>query len=122
MNHGKLSILLIAKVMVATLLLLTSCTSSQEEKKEVLPADQFGEILLEIHLAEAKAMDQAFQQDSSQITLKGDYLFIFEEHGIDPEIFFESFDYYSDHPKQLADIYAEIHARLSVMQDSLIHR
>lgn len=108
--------------MVIALLVIAACGGETKTPDDILPRDEFRDVLMDLHLAEAQAMDQSRDKDSTQVQLKADYLFIFGQYGIDKEAFFRSFDYYSDHPRELHQIYEEIHARLNILQDSLLHK
>jgi hypothetical protein len=101
-------------------LLFTSCTESPKPPPGTLDKDRMINILIDIHIAEAKASGASLRsQDSSTVyykVLEGD---VFKKHGVDSTIYYNSYRYYMQHIKEMDQIYAAVVDSLSLRDNSI---
>ena len=116
--RGFLSILFLA--------ILASCTNdprdnvnaTPSEQSNIIPREQFVEIMSDIQLIEAAAKNKVFKNDDETLKLKEAYSEIFAKHGITQEQFQESHRWWWTHPNAMRSILLEVTERLSQMEAS----
>lgn len=94
-------------------LLLASC----DHPINVLDADDMAAVLADIHVAEA-TMNNKISYASLDIK-RAYYEGVFEKHGISHETFNKSIDWYSHHPKQFEEVYAQVIALVTEKQEKV---
>ena len=101
-------------------LLLTACTESPKPPPGTLDKDRMINILIDIHIAEARAGGAALRsQDSSTVyykVLEGD---VFKKHGVDSTTYYRSYRYYMNNIKEMDQIYAAVVDSLSLRENSI---
>jgi hypothetical protein len=101
-------------------LLLTACTESPKPPPGTLDKDRMINILIDIHIAEAKAGGASLRsQDSATVyykVLEGD---VFKKHGVDSTTYYNSYRYYMRNIKEMDQIYAAVVDSLSLRENSI---
>ncbi len=101
-------------------LLLTACTESPKPPPGTLDKDRMINILIDIHIAEAKAGGVSLRsQDSATVyykVLEGD---VFKKHGVDSTTYYRSYRYYMNNIKEMDEIYAAVVDSLSLRENSI---
>lgn len=102
--------------------MLFGCNEDKVKRPDnIIEKDKFAAILADIHLVEATYLQGRKVPDSSRDAYLEDYNAVFVIHDVEKDQFFANFKYYSDQPKLLKQIYENVHARLQVQQDEIIH-
>jgi 3-hydroxyacyl-CoA dehydrogenase len=98
-------------------LLLTGCIRDEQAPPHVLPKEQIVSILIDIHIAEAKANRMSLRSyDSTQAYYKKLERDIFKKHQVDTAVYRKSFTYYMDHMKLMDEIYTAVVDSLNVKE------
>lgn len=100
-------------VSVLLLLLLVSC--KVEMPKGILPPEKMEAVLYDYHLAQSMSSTLA----SADYKEKLMYIYVYEKHGIDKELFDSSLVWYNRYPKYIKDIYANLETRFQREVDIL---
>lgn len=77
------------------------------------------QILIEVHLLEAKINKRSTGRDSLQEVFDHYEAMMFDSLGLDTVAYNESIRYYIDHPTQMAEIYAVVVDSLQVRSKNL---
>jgi len=102
------------------LLLLTACAESPKPPAGTLDKDRMINILIDIHVAEARAGGAALRsQDSSTVYYKVLEAEVFKKHGVDSTTYYNSYRYYMNNLKQMDQIYAAVVDSLSLRENSI---
>jgi hypothetical protein len=101
-------------------LLLITFISSCRQNEYLIPSDKFVDVLVDLHLADAIALQNTpastgFILDSANL-----YGSVFKEHGISEAMFDSTVSYYGSHPEEFLQIYDKVIAKLQLMNDELI--
>ena len=97
------------KKLIIFFLLLSGCISEVKPPQSVLAKEKMVDILIDIHIAEAKANRiQLRSYDSIQAYYKKLEADIYKKHKVDSVVYRKSFTYYMDHIKQMDEIYAAV--------------
>jgi hypothetical protein len=94
--------------------LLLACSSGKDKPDDVLSKDKMVNVLLDIHLAEARVSQARLPLDSSlnyYIFLENE---IFQKHQIDSATYKKSMDYYTLHIRELDEIYESVLDSLNI--------
>jgi hypothetical protein len=98
-------------------LLLTACIRDEKPPQHVLTKEQMIDILVDIHLAEAKANRISLRSyDSIQAYYKKLERDVYQKHQVDSVVYRKSFAYYMDHIKHMDEIYAAVVDSLNVKE------
>lgn len=95
------------KIKILIPILLVSC-SMNPPAKSIIESEDFKPIIKAIHLIEARHEIRNKSGIKNHVSLDSDYDSIFKAHNISKELFMESIDYYSMHPKKLNAIYESV--------------
>jgi len=104
--------------LVLLIALATSC--NRERRKYLIPADQMVDVIADMHLADAIALNNeprysGFELDSATL-----YQSVFDKYGVTRAMFDSTLSYYSARPQQFQTIYTQVTAKLNLMlQDAL---
>lgn len=99
------------------MLLLPACVREEEPPQSVLPKEKMVNILVDIHIAEAKANRiQLKSYDSIQAYYKKLEADVYKKHRVDSVVYRKSFTYYMDHMKQMDEIYTAVVDSLNVKE------
>ena len=91
------------------LLILFSCSEKQNIDKNIIPKEQFTNILEKIHLAESEfQLNRINNTERYKNKLASDYQEIFSEYNVSKTDFENTLQYYSERPELLENIYEEI--------------
>ena len=85
--------------------MVTSCQQKKVTPSGVIPKDQMQSILTDIHYAQVKVAMESLPADSANTHLVSYYQHVFRLHHITAQQFLDSFDYYTQHPDQMDDVY-----------------
>jgi len=101
---------------------LLACNNNAEISipDSVISKEKMAEVLLDIHLAEASMNlslnPQSIQPKGIQLNVN-----ILKKHGIDKKMFDESFQFYSENPALLNEIYQQVLNDLSKLQAQVMN-
>ncbi len=102
------------------LLLLSACVESPKPPPGTLDKDRMINILIDIHIAEAKASGASLRsQDSVTVYYKTLEQDVFKKHGVDSTTYYNSYRYYMANIKQMDQIYAAVVDSLSLRENSI---
>jgi hypothetical protein len=103
------------------LLALASCQTDPDKiPADILPKEKMTGILMDIHIAEAGIRLET-QQDSLAQKATDYYHFIYKKYNVSEEDFRRSFRYYSEHPKQLEQIYQDMINEMSKKESEALN-
>ncbi len=89
--------------------LFIACSCSEKKLPEgVLDKDKMTEVLMEIHILEAKIQKLYLPLDSGMVVFKHYETKLLEDLGISQETYDQSLIYYVDHSEELGTIYDQI--------------
>jgi len=110
----------VKKIFFFPLLLTVACSQSPKPPPGTLTEDQMINILIDIHVAEAKANSASLRsQDSVAVYYKVLEREVFKKHGVDSVKYYSSYRYYMQHLKQMDQIYAAVVDSLSLRENSV---
>ena len=105
------------KKLLIFFLLLPACLSKEKPPQGVLHSDKMVAILVDIHIAEARANRiQLRSYDSIQAYYKKLEANVYQKHKVDSVTYRKSFRYYMDHMKQMDEIYTAVVDSLNVRE------
>ncbi|WDF53657.1 DUF4296 domain-containing protein [Mucilaginibacter sp. KACC 22063] len=100
-------------------LFLTACGGSDSVPRDVIPQDRMIDLLTDIHLANGSTYTLNQSRDSLYKYAMHRYLVVFKKYQTDTLQFKKSMEFYTEHPKQLDDMYTVILDKLKAKTDSL---
>jgi hypothetical protein len=98
-----------------------------EEKKETMPANLLSKekmvgVLMDVQLAEAAMTMNPYNADLRTLNNSSLPFDVFAKNKITKQQYNESFDYYSQHPELLDEVYASVLENLSKMQAEVMSK
>ena len=93
-----------------------SCIKPEEPPPNVIPKDTMTQVLIDIHLAEAKVAVRNLSPDTAQMLYEIHKRKIYQDYKISPERFKESFDFYSRNLNEMDKIYEAVVDSLSLRE------
>ncbi|HKR04100.1 MAG TPA: DUF4296 domain-containing protein [Bacteroidia bacterium] len=97
-------------------LAFASCSKKEEKiPADIIPKDRMVQVLVDIHLAEARSQFNA-PFDNSKNVKQAYYKFIFNKYKITYAQLMKSWSFYSEHPAIFTKIYDEVITELSRKQ------
>lgn len=78
-------------------------------------------ILVDVHLAEADAINRRVTPDSVRIILENHYHDIFQIHHVDKEDFLRSFDFYMQQSETFLEMYEKVIEQITVLEEEKLH-
>ncbi|MEQ9299171.1 MAG: DUF4296 domain-containing protein [Cyclobacteriaceae bacterium] len=104
-----------AFLVVVLLVTLSSCKREVTAPENLLDKTRMVDVLIDIHLLEAKLDALSVDKDSSTVLYRAYEQQIFEKHQISSDLYRESYQWHFNHLHSLNDIY-------SIVVDSLMLR
>ena len=99
-------------IKIAALIVLFA-TCSQERPVLIIPEEKMISILKEMHIAHA-GIDQTIRKKEEARDKALEFnRFILEKYKVTPEVFYQSYNYYQDHPLLLDSMYVQIIAQIN---------
>lgn len=94
-----------------------SCRTETEIPKDIIPEDKMAEILVDIHLLEAKIDNINMPPDSSQLVYKAlEYDLLTSKYQIDTVTYKRSFSFYRKNLKQFENVYKQVQRSMEEKQ------
>jgi hypothetical protein len=94
--------------------------SCKEDRPEgILGQEQMVKAFRDIYLTEAKVSRLGIRFDSTKLVFELMRSQSFQEMGINDTVFMQSFDWYSQHPNELDQIYGAVIDSLNLMEQRL---
>lgn len=102
-------------------LLLNAANCNNTKKKYIIPDDKFVDVLVDIHLADAIALQNnpvysGFELDSADL-----YESVFSNHGVTHAQFDSTMSYYGTHPDDFQLIYNKVISKLNVLTETMLN-
>ncbi len=99
-------------------LIAISCSGHQ--RKYIIPQNKFVDVLVDIHLADAIALEyrpeySGFVLDSAEL-----YGSVFRKHDITKEQFDSTMSYYSSHPSDFQKVYNKVIGKINLLRNELL--
>lgn len=88
----------------------------------VLPAEKMAAVLVDIHLVEAHMSRNAFHPDKIAVEPPAPNIDVLKKNEITRQQYDTSFNYYTQHPKQLVKIYELVLNDFSKMQAEVMNK
>lgn len=112
---------------IVALLYCTVLISCGEAPKDVLPdnvlpAEKMVAVLIDIHLVEAHMSRNTFHPDKIAVESPAPNIDVLKKNAITRQQYDESFNYYTQHPKQLVKIYELVLNDFSKMQAEVMNK
>ena len=104
------------KKLFLVMLVLTSCNEANKLPIGILPENKMINLLIELHLTEAKVSIKNLPQDSSVKFYNYLQNKVFAENKVDSIIFSNSYNYYSTDSKKIDAIYTAVIDSLSLRE------
>ena len=103
----------------AVCLLGVGCNDGPERPPEgVMDAAAFAQVLAEVQLLEAGAKKRLRRDDEEDAIYRGQYLAIFDAHGITEEVFRSSHAWWFAHPDRLVAVYDDVIEQLNAWEQA----
>ena len=101
-------------------LLIFSCSDKIPE--DILSKDEMTNILIEMHLAEAKVGSLGLNTDSSALLYEAMEKRVLEEQNLSEAAYLKSYNYYLENIKLMEDVYARVVDSLSLRESIVTSR
>ena len=105
--------------LVFTLIVVFSCGESENKPDKLLPKQKMVEMLIDIHILESEIQNLRLSKDSSQLLYNTFEREIFENSGVDKDLYRTSFAYYLEEVEDMEEIYEIVIDSLNFMEKSL---
>jgi hypothetical protein len=93
-----------------------SCGKSDKSPEGIIPAEKMRDMLIQIHLAEAKVSAQNIPADTSIKVFRAMQDHIYSKFGVDSSTFNKSYRYYIVHVEKMDEIYTAVVDSLSLRE------
>lgn len=90
---------------ILAILMICSCSQKQEKPQDVLGPEKMAQVLLNVYQNEAVVRRINVPRDSAIILLRHYQLRMYDSLAINDSIYYKSYRYYMDHPKEFEQIY-----------------
>ena len=107
-----------AFLVVVLLVTLSSCKKEVKTPEHLLDKTRMVDVLIDIHLLEAKLDALSIEKDSSTVLYQAYEQQIFEQHEISSGLYLESYQWHFNHLHSLNDIYAIVVDSLMLRQQA----
>lgn len=104
------------KSFLILLVLSTACVKPEEHPADLIPKDSMAQILVNIHISEAKVATRPMHPDSTYLFYEVYKKDVYKKYKISPERFQKSFDYYLRNLDQMDQIYETVVDSLGLME------
>ena len=101
-------------------LALVAC-EMEERPEGLMERNEFKKALLDAQLIEARMNHEMILEQMKTMPVQKYYEELFERHHITEEQFQKTFNYYTEHPDELKEIYEEIMTELTLRKDNSDH-
>ena len=102
------------------MLTCTACLRQTKVPEGIIPKEKMAELLLAIHIAEAKTNEiRLFTADSTARVYKFYESTIFKKYHITPKTYRKSYDFYISHPELINDVYSIVVDSLNARKSTL---
>lgn len=102
------------------LVLFASCSSGSEKPENLLSKETMIQVMADMQLAEAKVKNIRVSTDSARHVYSIYELQILDAHGIDPEQYKSSYQYYLDSYDEMAEIHTALIDTLNQRQSQIV--
>jgi len=109
-------------LLYAALLLTAACASRERKPAGLLSRDEMVKTLAEIYIAEDKVNHLALTNDSGQQIFKAMLPKVMAKAGTSDSLFRLSYDYYTDHPREMEEIYTALVDSLNLREQRVSQR
>lgn len=100
--------------------MLVGCGSKEPKRPEgLLPEAKMVQLLADVHIAEARIESRIVYPDTALMVFNREQQQIFEEHGVAPEDFRKTYQFYLENLSQMDRLYEVILDTLSVREAKL---
>lgn len=89
-----------------------------ERPEGLMERDDFKETLLDAQLIEARMNHEMILEQMKTMPVQKYYDELFEKHQITEDKFQKTFNYYTEHPDEMKEIYEEIMTELTLRKDN----
>lgn len=96
------------------MLTAAACDKYNEQGNIIMSESQMVDYLIQLHIAEAQVQNLRLKKDSSEVVFNIYENHILTQKGISDSLFFDSYNYYLQFPKQLESIYESVVDSISV--------
>lgn len=106
------------KILFLFLTILASCIEPEKPPANLIPKERMVEILIDLHLSEARVGQFNFRTYDSTKALYSDYeMDIFKKYKVDSAAYNKSYQYYLQNTKMMEDIYTAVVDSLSLREN-----
>lgn len=103
-------------IIILLAVLFGACSEKEQVPDHIIPQSQMTNMMIQIHLLEAKIKRLGISQDSAKVVYNHFESILLKDAGLDSLTYFSSYDYYSDHPKLFAQVYTAVTDSLMEME------
>ena len=89
------------------MLMVIGC-STETVPTDIMDEPQMVEFLMDLHLSEAAVQDLRLKPDSANVVFATVEKYLYKKHKITDSLFYNSYNYYLDHPVILEEIYSAV--------------
>ena len=94
---------------MTVLVILSACSTKPEPPQDLLPQEKMVEILIEVHLLEAKIKNLSIRPiDSAKVVYAHYEKLLFADFNITQDQYERSFNYYTENLPEFKDIYTTV--------------
>jgi hypothetical protein len=101
---------------------LLGCSDVPEPPSDVLPRETFVEVLTDVQIIEAVFNQNLIRNDDPKLRIARYYKETFERHGVEPEAFVRTYNWYYAHPELMMPVYDDVMAQLAQRQGELMQQ
>lgn len=98
---------------------LSACTAEEPVPADILPRDRFRDALLKAQLVEARLNHEMMVDKRMDMPAAQYYDTLFVKEGITRDEFLRTFNWYTEHPKEMKAVYEEVLSALQQRADSI---
>jgi|GEM_PF-534785 len=93
--------------------------SSLKRENEILPKDDFINILVDLHMLDAYTTDYSTKKMTGVIDSLTVYTSLFEKYNTNKKVFDSTLSWYTLHPKKLSEVYDEVFGKINRINQDL---
>ncbi|MES2654518.1 MAG: DUF4296 domain-containing protein [Bacteroidota bacterium] len=102
--------------LIALVISISACAQTETKPSPFFDRKQMGDIITDVHLAEAKVNALVLSGDTLNKTMLAHYDFIYKKHNITEKAFKDNYNYYLENPVLLDSVYADVLVNCAQMQ------
>ncbi|MCG8697600.1 MAG: DUF4296 domain-containing protein [Bacteroidales bacterium] len=103
--------------LIISLLLVLCCSCNKTKYSNIIGEDEFTNILVDLHVLEAMALNNDLRQSELPIDSASVYAYLFNKYDINKTDFDSSLYYYAHHTERIVEIYENVYSQLAQMED-----